>query len=305
MKRKFHIIPYALKDLHLAEDAMFELVKSIGYDGIELWGVLTPEFAAKAQSRGLEIVHASLPYGEDGSVDEHYVEFILASGIRDVAMTDPTIARQMQRVFGELRNPENKDFRYKGIPGAFGSRESALRAAETATIQARLAASYGLRVFYHNHTHEYRIDHDEYVMDTYLKNTPDNVVMELDIGWALCAGVDVLAWMKKWPGRIGSLHVKPCNWVIGPEALGMTCPADPGSQGITRDHMQANQAYAESPQGPMSLNIVSWQSIFETAEAIGCSCLIHERERIYIPGDPLACIREDFNYIRPLLDQMA
>lgn len=304
MNRKFHITPYTLKSLNLDPDAFLELAQTIGYDGIEVSGCLQEEYAAKAASRGLAIVHAGLPFDTYGWVDEDYVTFLKYQGVRDVAAINASLANQMQSLFRELHNPDNLSFRYRGIPGAFGTREAALRAAEAAGREAATAAEYGLRIIYHNHTHEYRVEQGEYIMDTYLANTPDNVVMQLDVGWALCAGVDVIAWMKRWPGRIASLHVKPCNWVIGPEALGMTCPLPGDDEGITRDHMQAIQAYAESPQGPMELNICDWTSIFEAAEAAGCTTFIHERERIYLAGGMLDCVKADYRHIRHCLDNM-
>jgi sugar phosphate isomerase/epimerase len=305
MKRKLYIAPISLRALEMTDDRSMDIVSEIGYDGIEAWGILTEEYVAKADSRGLEIVHAGLPYQADGSVDEQYVAWIRSRGIREVSMTNPQTAKEMQKFFQEFRDTENQAFRYRGLPGQFGSYETALQAAEEKKREAEIAARFGLSIFYHNHTHEFRIDRGSYVMDTFLANTPDNVVVELDLGWALCAGVDVIAWMKKWPGRIGSLHIKACNWVIGPEALGMTCPASPLAEGITRDHMQANQTFAESPQGPMTQSISDWTPIIAAAEAVGCTTFIHERERIYLPGDPLTCIREDYAYIRSCLDKLA
>ncbi len=304
MKRKLLITPFSLISLDLSDAECMRIASEIGFDGLEINKVLTPEFANLADEQGLELVHPQLPYEPDGTVDERYIDFLLARGLTEVSMMNTETAQQMHCLFHAIRNEPEETFRYKGLPAAFGSYDMAMRAAETAQFEARIAAKYGLKVFYHNHTHEFRIDHGEYIMDTYLKNTPDNVVMQVDVGWALCAGIDLLAWMARWSGRIGSLHVKSCNWVIGPEALGMTCPRDGQTEGITRDHMSANQAFAESPQGPMALNIVDWTDIFSVAESIGCRALIHERERIYIPGDILACVREDYRHLRQCLDSM-
>ncbi len=284
---------------------MLDTIKDLGFDGVEANRVLTREFVREAQKRDLEVIHPTVIYEPDGSVDEKYMDFIKSLTLTDVSMLNSRIAAEMKTLFHNMRTLPDSDFRYKGIPGSFGSYDQALRAAESARLEAEIAAQYGLRVFYHNHTHEFRVDRGAYVMDIYLQNTPDHVVMQLDVGWALCAGIDVLSWMKKWPGRIGSLHVKPCNWVIGPEALGMTCPLPPlDREGITRDQMQAIQTYAESPQGPMSLNIVDWAEIFQTAISLGCETFIHERERIYIKDDVLACVREDFGFLRNCLDKM-
>lgn len=304
MKRKLYITPYSLGSLKLTDVEFLDLAKQLGFDGVESVNVLTPEYADDAEERGLEIAHARLPYEPDFTVDEKYIEFIKAKGINEVSMINTTIAQEMRTFFQTLMNEPDSDFRYKGLPGAFGSYESAMRAAQIGQKEARIAAEYGLKAFYHNHTHEFRKDNGDYVIDTYLKNTPDNIVLQLDVGWALCAGIDMIEWMKQWPGRICSLHVKPCNWALDPEALGMTYPLPPHDQGITRDHMKANQAYADSPQGPMALNIVSWQEIFATAESLGCKTFIHERERIYIANDILTCVKEDYRHLRHCLDAM-
>ena len=116
------------------------------------------------------------------------------------------MARRMRGGMRGLGNMADENYRFKGLPGTFGSYDMAMKAAESKRKEAEIAAKYGFRIYYHNHTHEFRVDHGEYVMDTFLKNTPDNIVMELDVGWALTAGVDVIDFIKKWKGRIGCLH---------------------------------------------------------------------------------------------------
>ena len=303
MKRKLYISPFSLNSLQLTDSDFLDQARRLGFDGIEVERLLKPEYADAAEQRGLALVHARLPYETDGRVDEDYIKLLKERGIREVAMINTETAQRLQSLFQAIRG-DDPAFRYRGIPGAFGSYDTAMLAAEQGQREADIAGRYGLKVIYHNHTHEFRIDRGDYVLDTYLKNTPDSIMLQLDIGWALCAGVDVLTWMRQWPGRIASLHVKPCNWVIGPEALGMTCPLPPDDVGITRDHMQAIQAYADSPQGPMALNIVDWTSLFTVAEEMGCMTFIHERERIYIPGDILACVREDYAHLRACLAAM-
>ena len=145
MRRKLYITPFSLNSLKLTDVEFLDLAKQLGFDGVESINVLTPEFASGAEERGLEIVHAQLPYEPDFTVDEKYIEFIKAKGITEVSMINTTIALEMRSFFQTLMNEPDSDFRYKGLPGAFGSYESAMRAAEIGQKEARVAAEYGLK----------------------------------------------------------------------------------------------------------------------------------------------------------------
>ena len=190
---------------------------------------------------------------------------------------------------------------FKGMPNNFGTFDTAVEIAERANKFADIAGRYGLKTAYHNHTHEFRVDKGEYLIDTYLRHTRENHVITLDLGWALTAGVDPIYWMKKWPGRIGCLHIKSCNWPIGTEALGMICPNPPLEIGISPDHQHANQQYAEAPQGPIELSICNWREIITTAESIGCHTFIIERERVY-NNDMISCLQNDYDKIRSFMN---
>ncbi|HPG38130.1 MAG TPA: sugar phosphate isomerase/epimerase [bacterium] len=72
----------------------------------------------------------------------------------------------------------------------------------------------GLGFAYHNHTMEFqKIEGSEDIMyDVLLKETnPDYVGYELDLGWAVAAGADPLAYFEKFPGRFPFFHVKDMN----------------------------------------------------------------------------------------------
>jgi len=72
----------------------------------------------------------------------------------------------------------------------------------------------GLAFAYHNHTMEFqKIEGSEDIMyDVLLKETnPDYVGYELDLGWAVAAGADPLAYFEKFPGRFPFFHVKDMN----------------------------------------------------------------------------------------------
>jgi hypothetical protein len=67
----------------------------------------------------------------------------------------------------------------------------------------------GLTFCYHNHTTEFEKVDGQLPYDIFLSQTsPDHVKMELDLGWAVKAGVDPVELFQKHPGRFPLWHVK-------------------------------------------------------------------------------------------------
>ena len=289
MSRDLYLMPFSFKSLSLKQEEMFRIVKEIGFDGVEV-GILTDEYLELLNKYNLKCVNCSLLQNPDGSISEEYLKRLEQYNQNDIVnIMDPDLMRLLK----------DRSHGYRGIPGAFGTFEDAIKAAEKANRIARYVAQYGFKTMYHNHTHEWRVSHGEYIMDTYLRHTDNNHVMEFDVGWALTAGIDPVYWMKRWPGRIGALHIKSCNWVLDPEALGMSCPVPMPEYGLEQDQMDIQQAYAEGPQGPMEKSICDWSEIIRTAEEVGCHTFIIERERIYNePKDIIACLQGDHDWIR-------
>lgn len=298
MKLDLFVIPYSFKSMKLEQEELLRLVREIGFDGVE--GVtLTDEYVELLDKYGLKCCNCTLERGEDGSVSEDYLKRLEQYSVNDIVSIR---TGDMAKFFAEMRDRSRG---YRGIPGAFGTFEDAVAAAEKANEAARIAARYGLKTMYHNHTHEWRVDaaHGEFVMDTYLRHSDENHVMELDVGWALTAGIDPIYWMKRWPGRIGCLHIKSCNWAMDPEALGMSCPVPKPEFGLTQDQQNLQQAYAEGPQGPMEKSICDWTQVMRTALDVGCETFIIERERIY-EGDIIQCLQADHDHIRRCMEAL-
>jgi sugar phosphate isomerase/epimerase len=53
-------------------------------------------------------------------------------------------------------------------------------------------------------------------MDVIAANTPNDFLLQLDVGTCVKAGADPVAWIKANPGRIRSVHLK--DWAPGSEA---------------------------------------------------------------------------------------
>jgi sugar phosphate isomerase/epimerase len=66
----------------------------------------------------------------------------------------------------------------------------------------------GLRAGFHNHAAEFKTVDGVMPMEVLAKNTGKDVVLQLDVGTCVEAGVDPVAWINKNPGRIVSMHCK-------------------------------------------------------------------------------------------------
>ncbi|MCD6415959.1 MAG: sugar phosphate isomerase/epimerase [Planctomycetes bacterium] len=89
-----------------------------------------------------------------------------------------------------------------------GSRDAWI---ETARLFNELAAKlkpHGLRVGYHNHSSEFKPIDGEPPLDIFLGNTGPDVLMQLDVGNALRGGADVASFIRRYPGRQRTVHLK-------------------------------------------------------------------------------------------------
>ena len=67
----------------------------------------------------------------------------------------------------------------------------------------------GVRFGYHSHSHEFKEVAGTTMEDYFIAHTaPENVFFQMDVYWAVMAGVSPVAYMKKYPGRFELLHIK-------------------------------------------------------------------------------------------------
>jgi sugar phosphate isomerase/epimerase len=76
----------------------------------------------------------------------------------------------------------------------------------------------GMRVGYHNHNVEFGALGGEIPWDTFFNRAKKDVRVQYDIGNAAEAGADARVYLKKFPGRVVSVHVKPYS-KANPNAL--------------------------------------------------------------------------------------
>ena len=88
------------------------------------------------------------------------------------------------------------------------------KVAETLSKAAETTKPAGIRVGFHNHQLEFKPLDGELPVRILAKNTPADVVMQLDVGTCVEVGVDPVAWIEENPGRIASIHCK--DWSAAP-----------------------------------------------------------------------------------------
>lgn len=100
--------------------------------------------------------------------------------------------------------------------------------------------SAGMAAGFHNHQVEWKPIDGQRPMDVLASSTTKDVVLQLDVGTAVEAGADPVAWIKANPGRIKSIHCK--DWA-----------PDEG------------RGYAVN----FGEGAAPWKGIFEAAESVG------------------------------------
>jgi sugar phosphate isomerase/epimerase len=86
--------------------------------------------------------------------------------------------------------------------------------ADSLNFAAEQLEPSGLKAGYHNHQQEFIPVENQRPIEILAKNTKPSIMLQLDVGTCLEAGVDPVAWIRGNPGRIRSLHLK--DWSPDP-----------------------------------------------------------------------------------------
>jgi sugar phosphate isomerase/epimerase len=104
----------------------------------------------------------------------------------------------------------NKYLIVPGLPQKYTSSKKAWQ--ETADLFSELAEKvkpHGMRVGYHNHSAEFKMLEGEMPWDTFFSRVSKDVIMQFDTGNAMHGGGDPVTFLKKYPGRAITVHIKP------------------------------------------------------------------------------------------------
>ncbi len=130
---------------------------------------------------------------------------------------------------------------------------------------AEAAKKAGITLVYHNHDAEFKAVGGKIPYDLLLSET--NLKMELDLCWAVKAGVDPVELFKKHPGRFELWHVKDID-----------------------KNMQGPQ--------PVGTGIIDFKRIFANANLSGMKYYFVEHD---MPADPFASITTSYKNLQKIL----
>jgi sugar phosphate isomerase/epimerase len=101
--------------------------------------------------------------------------------------------------------------KYLIVPGdgAFTHPEQSKELAEFFNQTAEKLKPLGMACGYHNHSGEFAKAGDSNYWELFAQRTGKDVVLQIDFGWAAEAGQDCADLVKRHPGRVKVVHVKP------------------------------------------------------------------------------------------------
>ena len=165
--------------------------------------------------------------------------------------------------------------------------ESVKQRAVQLNANGKLLKKFGMKTFVHNHTGEFEklSDSDRTTYDVLLAETdPDLVAMQLDVGWANVAGVDVLELFRKHPGRFELWHIKD---MVGLKTVNPALPPN-----------QRTSSVAFVPVGAGQLDFAP---VFAQAKLAGLKHFCVEQDDAASWGDSLAAARVSCDALRKML----
>jgi sugar phosphate isomerase/epimerase len=132
----------------------------------------------------------------------------------------------------------------------------------------------GLKFAYHNHDYSFKKIDGEVPIDVMLKNTnPSTVFFELDIYWAVTAGVNPADYFTKHKNRFTLCHVK--------------------------DRMKNAVATDQNSSCVLGEGVIDYAPILKVAKANGMQYFVVEQER-YDTATPLESVKKDADYMKKL-----
>lgn len=176
--------------LQKVADAGYNVVETLGSP--TCFGMPAEEFKALCDEKGLQIISTHTSIGKN----------------------DPDAIKKWHDVFAGLKTMGAK---YCVIPGFnLGSNLEELKSVCDYFNQVgEIGKEYGIKLGYHNHSHEYREMEGQIMWEYMIENTnPELVFFQMDVYWTTRAGKDPVEYLKKYPERIQMLHIKD-DMVIG------------------------------------------------------------------------------------------
>ncbi len=196
------------------------------------------------------------------------------------------------------------------------TRDAVLKTCKELNEKGKALKEQGLMLTIHNHADEFMwIEGEEgktRVYDVLLANTdPEYVGYQLDTGWAIRAGADVIEYVKNNPGRFPLIHVKECTRAAVseeelehfPKNIISKIQRDEHGAPIFTEEIKSQLYETRNWNKRLGQGMIDWKALVEVAEAQGCAAYINEREYYHFDGSDgtaSCCVKLDYDYLRSL-----
>jgi len=155
----------------------------------------------------------------------------------------------------------NRNLILPGLPPEYHTLDGWMRAAALLNGLAERLRPFDMRIGYHNHAVEFTPIGNEVPWDLLCRATQPSVIMQMDLGNARIGRADPIAFLRRYPGRTWSIHVKDCrpgepDLMLGSSnfdwrVLSNTCQTVAGTHWYLIEHESKEQpsiaAAAENP----------------------------------------------------------
>ena len=163
----------------------FRLIKSLGYDSVEL-----------------------LPADLDNDPED------IKKWLEETGLTVTSVhAEPSEEIVKKMAAIGGQAVIWASAP--FNSTEEAIELAHQLDEMAEMAAPYGIKVAHHNHSKEFYMDQGTPIMETLIENS-SKCYFQLDCGWCMNAGTYPPSFIRRYKNRFISIHVKENCRVQGP-----------------------------------------------------------------------------------------
>ena len=199
--------------------------------GVQLYSVRTecekdlPGTIKAVAKMGYKGVEFAGYYGRDAKTLKKLLDDVGLKCCGTHTGLDTLLGDQLQKTIEFNQTIGNKFLIVPSLPENYrSSRTDWQKTARLFNELAEKIKPHGMRVGYHNHSIEFKPLDGELPWDTFFGGTKKQVVMQLDTGNAMIGGGDPVVFLKRYPGRAQTVHLKPFsktkpNAVIGEDEL--------------------------------------------------------------------------------------
>lgn len=202
---------------------------------------------------------------------------------------------------------------WAGTP--FCNKQEAIEVAHQLDEMAEMAAPYGIKVAYHNHSQEFFMDEGKALLEYVIENS-SKCYFQLDCGWAMNGGVYPPSFIRRYKNRFIAIHVKENSRVQGPGPRPASRYAEdkrPGFGNVKAMSLEERQkildgfnAMQNSPEGKKRFEVqcklgapesnINWQEVKNALDEQDIEAYwIVEREGFYDDHDK--CLAEDAQWL--------